>query len=386
MKTRRFDFNFKPLQIDLSFSVDGSVPDKQNYNADDDTYTPDYTLTPCIIQPLVSRMDKDEVLAAGSFNHELANVKWYEIVGGVTTLIADTNTSYEITRSGAQAGRIKVKKNATPNNPITLQFYAEYADSRTGQLHIIQGTHQVFCGNSTVHAPLLVLNAADQTIYNPLKDADTQAVVASLRLGAEECPTAMRAFVWEKYREDNTWTTVGSDSTLDYDVTISADGTTATVNRSLMGDELYLRCRAKYDREGNPGSVTLTDAAPAKVVAFVRRIPKYEFDIVGAPVNIPAGIVAIAPDVYVWDTNGPITNPERELLPIWYMATNRASGSLSYTQVAHGKNPTIPTAAMSTTYGGVLGLELVDAGPACAWEDGDGKVFEDGDGNVILIK
>lgn len=386
MKTKRFDFNFKPLQLDLSFLVDGSVPDKQNYDGDSNTYTPDYTLTPLIIQPRISRMDKDEVLPAGLLNQDLANVKWYEIQGGTTTLIEDSNTNYEITRSGAQAGRIKVKRNAEPKNPITLQFYAEYADARTGQVHTIQGTHLIVCDNATAYIPLLVLDAADQTIYNPLVDADTQTVHASLRLGASECPAANRAFVWEIFRDDNTWTTVGSDTVLDYDVTVSADGTYVTVNRTLMGDQLLLRCRAKYAPNGNPAGVTLTDAAPAKIVAFVRRIPKYEFDIVGAPVNIPAGIVAIAPETYVWDVNGPIDNPERELLPLWYIATNKASGTLSYTQVAHGSKPTIPTAAMSSVYGGVIGLDVIDVGPACAWEDSDGALFEDADGDIILIK
>ena len=52
MKTKRFDFNFKPLQLNITISVDGSVPDKQNYNADADEYTPDYTVTPLILQPL----------------------------------------------------------------------------------------------------------------------------------------------------------------------------------------------------------------------------------------------------------------------------------------------------------------------------------------------
>ena len=49
MKTKRFDFNFRPLQINVSFSVDGSVPDRQTYDADNGEYTPDYTVTPAII-------------------------------------------------------------------------------------------------------------------------------------------------------------------------------------------------------------------------------------------------------------------------------------------------------------------------------------------------
>ena len=739
MKTRRFDFNFRPLQINIGFAVDGSVPSTQNYDADTATYTPDYTLTPLIIQPQVSCMDKDEVLQAGSINHQLANIKWYEITGGVSTLIQSTDTHYEITASGSNAGRIKVKKNAQPRTPITLEFHAEFCDPRTGQIHRIIRTFLIKCTNATMSPPQLLLDAADQTPYNPLTDPDEQTVHASLRVGMHECPVANRAFVWDVYRTDtDTWTKVGADTTLDYDVEVAADGASCKVNRALMGHELHLRCRAKYDANGvsaktvainasapafvyaddfktlvgqasirltasvqgitaptykwsykqegqtkftvlpsyttatfefasngqvmgsakssivrctvndsvydevtivkvssgtavdtylpnliegtsnsewvgittsrNSGLValipvsklglnegetitfsadiktesgkklrpriqwynseddrfsdtaieyvengekriavtstvlngyqtmmlyldsnltsyehpestteyvrsvylcrgtstqwapaasemisadgytcvlaneshafgynaetgyasstecgviaykdavrmpvtiglitgapagmtvsvqnnnsisaqftvvvttalgtnqgvlkvpvtvdgkkfirkfswslsladaTLTDAAPCKVVSFIRRIPKFEYDITGVPVNIPADILAIAPEASIWDANGAITDPERELLPLWYIATNKASGTLSYTQVAHGMTPIISTSAMSDNYGAVLGLDVVDAGPLCAMEDSDGSVFEDGDGNIILIK
>ena len=344
MKVKRFDFNFKPLQLHISLAADGSVPDRQNYDADTDAYTPDYTLTPLIIQPAISRLDKDEVLQAGRVNHLLANIKWYEIIAGTRTLIEAANTNYEVVTSGDKAGRIKVKKNAQPQIPITLEFNADYTDTKTQMVH------------------------------------------ASLRLGENECAAAKRAFVWEKFREDNTWTAVGTDTTLDYDVTVAADGTSVVVDRSLMGEELYLRCRAKYDPDGNPGGVTLTDASPAKIVSFIRRIPKFEYDIMGVPTNIPAGLLAIAPEAAIWNTKGPIANPERELLPLWYVAPNRASGSLSYSQIGHGVAPTLSTKAMTDLLGGVYGLDVKDCGPTCAWEDSDGKVFEDSDGAVLLIK
>lgn len=386
MKTKRFDFNFRPLQINVSFSVDGSVPDRQTYDADNGEYTPDYTVTPVIIQPNVSRMDKDEILLPGRINQYLTNIRWYEIVGGIKTLIAADNASYEITTSGDNAGRIKVKKNAAQNIPITLQFYAEYIDTRTNQLHIVQGTNQIFCDNSTAYMPVLSLNAADTTIYNPLSDADTQTVTASLKLGTDECPTDKRLFVWEKWNpNDLVWAVVGAETTLDYDVTVSTDGVSCTVNRSLMGADLYLRCRAKYDINGNPGSVALGDASPCKVISFVRRLPKFEFDYFGVPTNIPADLMAVAPFAKIWNANGDLPSPERELLALWYIATNQASGSLSYNLVAAGMNPTIPTAALSQIYGAVIGLDVIDIGPVAAMEDGNGVVFEDGDGNVLLI-
>ena len=385
MKTRRFDFNFRPLQLNITISVDGSVPDRQNYNADTDEFTPDYTLTPLILQPQVSRLDKDEIVSPGNVNSLLANVKWYEIVGGTRTLIEAANTDYEITASGGQAGRIKVMKNAQPNIPITLEFYAEYVDGRTGQVSVIHATHIVKCGNATAYMPDLVLDAADQTIYNPLNDPDTQAVHASLRTGAAECATANRQFVWEVLRANGTFTALGSDNS-DYWATVSADGTTCTVNRKLMGSGQIVRCRAKYDPDGNPGSVTLTDAAPQAIVAFVRRIPKFEYDY-ALPVNIPAGLLQMYPEIYIWDVNGPIDNPEAVLLPIWYIGTNQASGTpSSYAQVAHGYSPVIPTTYLSTLYGAVVGLDVKDPGPLVPWKDQDGKVFKDADGKIFLIK
>ncbi len=385
MKTRRFDFNFKPLQISRTIAVDGSVPSRQTFDVNENTHTPDYTLTPLIIQPRIGRLDKDEILAAGCINHLLVNVRWYEILDGVRTLITTSNVNYEVTTSGGDAGRIKVKKNAEPNHPITLEFYAEYQDTRTAQIHVIQDTFSVMCNASTA-TPELYLDAADQTIYDPLIDADTQTVHADLKIAAKECDADKRVFVWELYREDGTWSAVGADSTMDYCATVSSDGASCTINRRLMGEALALRCRAKYDLNGNPSSVALTDASPTKVIEFVRRIHKFDFDIVDCPVNIPSGLVAIAPRASIFDTHGEIANAENELLVIWYVATNKASGSLSYSQIAHGKDPNkLSTAAMSDQMGAVYGIDVKDRGPIAAWQDSDGNVFTDSDGKILLV-
>lgn len=82
MKIKRFDFNFRPLQVDISFTTSGSIPNRQNYDAATGEYTPDFTLTPLIIQPEVSVIDKDEVLQAGRVNQSLTNIAWY---GGLRT-------------------------------------------------------------------------------------------------------------------------------------------------------------------------------------------------------------------------------------------------------------------------------------------------------------
>ena len=137
MKTRRFDFNWKPLQLQVSFAVEGSVPDRQTYNADTREYEPDYALTPVVIQPCVSILDKDDTLPAGSINHQLTNIRWYEIIGGVKRLIDTSDTGYEITTGTGEAGRIRVKKNVEPRNPLTLVFIrSSRSSSRTRRFRL----------------------------------------------------------------------------------------------------------------------------------------------------------------------------------------------------------------------------------------------------------
>lgn len=383
MKTKRFDFNWKPLQLQISFAVDGSVPGQQNYNADTQEYTPDYTLTPFILQPVISILDKDEVLAAGSINHALTNVRWYEIINGTKTLIASDNADYEITTSGGNAGRIKVKKNAEPKVPITLVFYAEYIDSRNGQVMVVQGSYLVSCSSAS-DVVRVELDAAAQTIFNPLSDAQAQTVTATVWVGDKICDASKYALVWEVQDENGNWYTAETDAVMDYDITVN--GNSVTINRWLMGSEMHLRCRVKYSADGNPGSVALTAASPQAEAVFVRRIPKYEFDITGVPYNIPAGHLTVAPTAIIRTTNGEIANAETELLPLWYMATNKASGSLSYSLTAHGKSPVIPTTKMDKNYGAVIGLDVVDRGYAGAFTDAaDGAVFCDADGSVLII-
>lgn len=383
MKTKRFDFNWKPLQLQISFAVDGSVPGQQNYNADTQEYTPDYTLTPFILQPVISILDKDEILAAGSINHALTNVRWYEIINGTKTLIASDNANYEITTSGGNAGRIKVKKNVESKVPITLVFYAEYIDSRNGQVLVVQGSYLVECG-SVSDTIRVELDAAAQTVFNPLSDTQTQTVTATVWQADRVCDASKYALVWEVQDENGNWYTAETDAVMDYDITVN--GNSVTINRWLMGSEMHLRCRVKYSAAGNPGSVALTAASPQAEAVFVRRIPKYEFDITGVPYNVPAGILNVVPTATVRTTKGDITDPEKELLPLWYMATNKASGSLSYSLIAHGVSPTIPTAKMDNNYGAVMGLDVVDRGYAGAFTDAaDGAVFCDADGAVLII-
>ena len=400
MKTKRFDFNFKPLRILTSFGVFGSVPGTQVFDGNTDGHIPDYELTPLVLRLSASRQDKDEVLANGEINSLLTNVVFYQIKNGVKTQISNsaptytkngsTYPCYAIETTGVNAGRIQVKHNIDYLFPVTIIVEADYLDTRLNQTHHISESFLVTCDNSTVAVPEVELDIDSQTVWNPLADPDSVTVNATLRLGASAIsPSSHLLFRWQKLRANGTWSDIGSAPLEDYDCSVSSATShpSLTINRRKMGKALKLRCVGLYNETGAPSSSdAITDATPQMSFDLVRRIPKYDYDYLGVPTNIPPGTLSVCPEAIAQDSKGIIANPEREIHFLWMAATNAASGNLSYVQIGHGVNPTLPTASMNNNYGMVLGLMPVDAGPECACLDSDGDYMADSDGKLLLIK
>ena len=110
---KKIEVNYRPLQTSGGIEVVGSVPDVQVYQADKAEYTPDYTLTPDAV-PRCNATDPDAVVKVGAVNASLTNMKWYERLNGVRTLITSANKSYVITETGAEKGKIQVKRMPFP--------------------------------------------------------------------------------------------------------------------------------------------------------------------------------------------------------------------------------------------------------------------------------
>lgn len=389
MKTKRFDFDFKPLRILTSFGVSGSVPGRQAYDSNLAEWTPDYSLTPLVLRLSVSRQDKDEVLPNGEINNYLTNVRFWEVKNGVKKQITSSNADYTIETTGNNAGRILVHQNCAYLFPVTIIVEADFLDTRMNQTHHIEESFLVVCDNGSPVQPSVELDIDDQTVWNPISDGDSVTVTAKLRVGVSSAPYDSHVlFKWQKLRSSGAWSDVGAEEYEDYDCAVSTDAQqrSITINRRMMGDALRMRCVALYNAEGSTAGMAVTDASPMRSFDIVRRIPKYDYDIVGIPTNIPPGAMYVYPEAVVIDGGGVVTNAEKEIEFIWKAATNKQSGTLSYEQIGHGKAPALRTVKMANDYGMVLGLDPVDAGPESALLDSDGSYITDSDGTILLIK
>jgi hypothetical protein len=369
MIERSFVFNFTPLTLSHGIALVGTVPTEQNYSAYDETYTPDYEITPLSLFPWVSIIDKDGVLPAGNVNAQLANITWEAVTSEGATVITSSD-DYEVVTSGESAGTLRVKHNINPDTTLTLRFSAQYVDTRTNQVFYINDSILLSCYSVAMQTPTLALSLAESNVYNPLRDDPTVKITATVYLGERGKTEAETE--WMVSNDGKTFHAVGSD-TLDYWAT--ADGNTLTVDRQLMGTVAKVKCVAVKD-----------DTTMERVVVLTRRIPEYSARIDGGTARVAGGQDSVAMSCCVSDKTGDIDDYERELLPLWYGGTTDAKGASSLsTYLGHGKEIEMPTSIMSQAYGARVGVEMADRGAWKALTDGDGRVMTDGDGKIIVF-
>lgn len=374
---KRLTIDRRPLKTSGGIEIVGSVPSLQVYQAEADTYTPDYTLTPLVLFPRCNATDPDAYENSGDVNAKLTNMNWYEIVDGTRTLIQSTNANYQITADGAQKGQIQVKKNATPGHPITLEFYAEYVDSgRAGEQYIYRYTHSVRCKDGTSATPVLAIDSPAGVDWNPIRDAAQQVIKASLFLVDSEVSAANRKFFFYRLNEETGGLTqITGEADTDWEV-VSLTADTLTIDRDKIGTGNTYVVKASYNDGGAPAA-TPDDSIMQRTTAIRRRIPALETGWEGIPQQFPDGTVAIYPQPWVRDNIGLLENPWEVLYADWYKAG--APGS-SYSRVAH--DDTAPR--IDFTEGMMLKLEVKDRGPYAAVTSSSSYVTSGG--SVVLAR
>lgn len=378
-KQRKIAVNYRPLQTSGDIEVVGSVPDMQVYQADKAEYTPDYTLTPLTLFPRCNATDPNAVVKVGSVNASLTNMKWYERIGNTRTLITSSNANYVITESGSEKGKIQMKKNVSTINPVTLEFYAEYVDSkRTGQTHIFQYNRLIRTVDGSEAQPKLMIDSPAGLDWNPCRDAAQQTITAKLIAGTTDV-TALNKCKFFFYRKLDTGALeqiVDGNGDNDWEF-VSLNKNVLVIDRNYIGKEVTYVCKASYSANGNPSSTPDSDIDYVSTTVR-RRIPAIEIDWEGVPQQVADGTAVLYPKPIIRDTMGSVPNPSELFECEW---RTRAVGASSYTLAATGYAPKIPF-----TDGMMLNLTVVDRGPYAALATSDGKYIVTNDNKFIIAR
>lgn len=261
--------------------------------------------------------------------------------------------------------------------PVTLEFYAEYADTRTGQLFTFQMSCLVRAVDGTDAIPVLTIDSPSTLDWNPVRDITAQTITAKLMVGdTDVTATGKCKFFWYRLLSTGALeaiTTGAGDNDWEF---VSLNKNVYKIDRNYIGDDITIVCKATYAASGTPASTPGT-SDPAVSTVIRRRIPKIEADWEGVPTGVPDGTYAIFPRPVIRDTMGVIPNPSAMFNCHWYV---KKSGDAGYAKVADGYSPRIPF-----SNGMMLKLEVEDRGPYVALTQG-GKVLTQGGKAVVVRK
>lgn len=355
------DLVYSPLNVSYGIIVDGNVTDQQSFDQSDGTYYPNYESIFLVLKPWMRIVDPDEELPDGEV--QMTNMHWY-VYDGTTETEISNGTDYQV----AADGKLSIRRNVDPGKILMFRFVGQYQDPRTGEIWKMEDTHAVSC--EVESAPVrMLLNQPEYVEWDPTSDAPTKVVLkADLLLGKDSVPAANREIIWEKKDESDTdfcriyRPTDSNHDPLDYDVDISADGTSLTLDRNLMGRRVDIRCRAKYDVYGNPSAVALTDRSPSAVAVFTRNLPKPDIT-VHSQTRFKPGQKDFKPTIDVYIGKRKIENPERFWKFKWYLSKGNANGTVTRTLVGEGASPTLPTSYIQKKYGATLGFSFTEKDP-----------------------
>lgn len=369
--TKRLDREFRPLEYVESIDPVGNVPSIQQYDSDFNEYTPDYGLSlnggyvsPLVLQPHVYAHEKGGDEGDSEVTAQLADMRWTEIIANGSTVTStlcqnvmyEGHEAYTVVTSGANIGRLYIHRNFQVGTAVTLRFEASHVDTRDNSIHTVNMEFPVLCVQG-IMAPLrLDVDCLETFAWNPLRESPYRTITARLLRGARV--QSGITFHWCKRRSNDAYTALGSDIYDDLGYSISQDTSQLSLDMSLMGESLELLVWAEYG-----GVTTYSDSVPSKQLKLMRLMPKVTPGYVGVPSNIEEDTVEVYPKLLVTDGVGVITDPLKEFVVEWKVASG-VPGAQSHSYTVVDKNVTEPVIATSrmNANGMMLGVELTDRG------------------------
>lgn len=362
-----------PLRTQASIKVESGGVGRQTYNAATNEFYPDravhdgVSLSPLVLIPIVGFTATDGSQSSENAAAQLINGKWERYdASGRKELPGGDPLIYEIvvTPGSADYGKLTIRENVSPGNPVTYVFTATLVVGGTSK--VVTASYQAFCDGIVIN-PTLYFDNAKQGFYNPWSDGDTFTITPMV---APKCYPA--TFRWETMH-GGVWTPLGS-TPLDWAVGVDATTGKLTIDRSRMQGLISLKCIAEVIVDGVTQTLT-------EVVTHRRKL---NFDIRGGGIENIAGLqpdtTTISPkaalDIPLPPSAQTAAKIQSELDIRWY-----GSGT---TQIASGLNPSIPLSAVGADMD--LGLSVDDRGGWKAVTDATGKVLTTADGKILLTR
>lgn len=184
---------FTPLSIQCKLTVlSNESPVTQNYDALTNTFDPNRALSPTLILPVVTAIDKDGLLVSTVVNRLLSvdtgDLLWKvngKPIGEVWGLPSSSN--YEInTQASDTRGSLKLYRNIPADESYTLTFVGKFVDWRTGAVIEVQSDNLLLSTTMAFPDELGLTISTDRFEYDPLQDHKLLYDYLKARITAKE--------------------------------------------------------------------------------------------------------------------------------------------------------------------------------------------------------
>lgn len=390
-KSKKIIKNYTALVVVQSSLYGGSsgTSDTQVYDAYEGQYYPDYTLTPLVLKPQVSIIDRDGVINSDNINASLDNIVWTieSTDSSKNGTITSGKDGYEVTSTGQSRGALKISQNnLSAGERVTYKFTATYKDSRTSQIINVCQSYLLQCMLAAEATPVLTIDVDGNNIYNPIHHESDITINAQLYMGDSGPVSESEVkYVWcLSYADEvpDLTSVVGSDFRDGYVAEVSEDTKSLTIHRDYMGDVLSVRCVAKFETGTDPDSIELSNSLPTKSATLRRDLGNYTIDIVNCSSTIGYDALDASMMVKASDGSGDIGKDtlERVFNITWGLTSD---GETLKNELAYGVSASIPTSNM-TSGSMTIGVDVTDKGSYSYMTDESGDYFIDEDGYILL--
>lgn len=367
MIRKGFSINRLSVKHAASIKPEAACQPMQEYDVLSGEFYPERTgvaAVPLVLTPVVGYTDPNTGNDVANAAALLTNGHWYRfdntsgsVLSSATEITSGTAYAIDTVAGSATYGKLTIKENVQPGNPVTYLFTA-VLNPNGGEAVNVSCQWQART-RSIERCPVFTLDNSRETLYNPWEDASEFTINPVLKPSV-----AGATFTWESLH-GTTWGALGS-TLLDWAVEKVGNG--IKIKRNVMQDQLLLRCTATYTLGGKQHTDTLT-------VSMTRRLPNFSYGFFGLGNLLPSN-TSISPRAWIKTPKGLLSDHKGEVTVTWYNAAGNA--------VATGMQPVIPLSMLGGTM--ELGLDIQDAGGWKALVDTDGKYLVDTDGALLLVK
>lgn len=255
--------NRKPLDLQLSIKQRSGDPLTQTQEATANTWAPDRTVTPLILDPDIKAYDPEKrafiTIGTGYINWYVGEIKNWDS-STETGLVGSSTVSenYYLEYSGGnKTGSLVVRKNINYQNPVTLICVVDFTDSSRAEEYRAETSVMLTTENRPDEFYNVKINTPSIIEYRPFTDASSTRVltaVASKGNTILEFPYTNGIKYFWYYLNAGAWTLIPTNGT--YPAYVSGQNTnTLTLDAAYIEHETIKVMIAKngtYTPVGSP--------------------------------------------------------------------------------------------------------------------------------------